>query len=236
MAAPSAPLHPAGDRPLLAVLAGIAGFVDTAGFIALAGLFTAHVTGNFVLAGAAAVDAEPGIGVRLSMFPIFAVAVAASVLLVRRAPEGRALRRLLVAEAVLLAVLAAGGILLGPHRYGDVREPAVLLLGAIGVLAMGVQNALMRLHAASLPASTVMTGNFTALVADLTLGAVADDEAARRGARERTRRVLPAVGGFLAGAILGALGIQLAGFGALVLPCVAAAALAISARPPRATT
>ena len=29
-----------------------AGFVDTAGFLALQGLFTAHVTGNFVTLGA----------------------------------------------------------------------------------------------------------------------------------------------------------------------------------------
>lgn len=231
MTASAAPLHPVGDRPLLAVLAGIAGFVDTAGFIALAGLFTAHVTGNFVLAGAAAADAEPGIGVRLAMFPLFAMAVAGSAVLVRRAPGRYALRRLLAVEAVLLAVLAAGGALLGPSRYADVREPAVLLLGAAGVLAMGVQNALMRLQAASLPASTVMTGNFTALVADLTLGTVAADEAERRVARERARRVLPAVTGFLAGAVLGAVGIHLAGFAAIALPSAAAAMLALTASP-----
>ena len=39
-------------------LASIAGYVDTLGFVALFGLFTAHVTGNFILIG----SSRPGSG------------------------------------------------------------------------------------------------------------------------------------------------------------------------------
>jgi uncharacterized membrane protein YoaK (UPF0700 family) len=40
------------DRTLPIALAFVAGFLDTCGFVALFGLFSAHVTGNFVLLGA----------------------------------------------------------------------------------------------------------------------------------------------------------------------------------------
>lgn len=41
------------DHRAAVVLTAIAGFVDAAGFLALFGLFTAHVTGNLVVVGAA---------------------------------------------------------------------------------------------------------------------------------------------------------------------------------------
>jgi len=48
-----------------------AGFVDTAGFLALQGLFTAHVTGNFVTLGAALVLGTSGAVAKLLALPVF---------------------------------------------------------------------------------------------------------------------------------------------------------------------
>jgi uncharacterized membrane protein YoaK (UPF0700 family) len=53
-----------------------AGFVDTAGFAALQGFFTAHVTGNFVTLGAALVFGAHGIIAKLVALPEFILVVA----------------------------------------------------------------------------------------------------------------------------------------------------------------
>ena len=48
-------LHPQARIQGMA-LGFLAGYADTLGFLALFGLFTAHVTGNFILIGAALAD------------------------------------------------------------------------------------------------------------------------------------------------------------------------------------
>src|SRR3954462_3972574 len=53
----------------------VAGYVDNCGFIALFGLFTAHVTGNLALIGAALVDYHGGLVAKLMALPIFVLAV-----------------------------------------------------------------------------------------------------------------------------------------------------------------
>ena len=54
---------------LLMALSLLAGYVDTAGFLALHGLFTAHVTGNFVTMGAALTHGSSGAVAKLLALP-----------------------------------------------------------------------------------------------------------------------------------------------------------------------
>ena len=57
------------------ILSVNAGYVDTAGFLALQGLFSAHVTGNFVTLGAALVQGSSGIIAKLLALPVFCLVV-----------------------------------------------------------------------------------------------------------------------------------------------------------------
>src|SRR5580658_249580 len=99
---PAAPFRPA--LPL--VLSFNAGFVDTAGFLALQGLFTAHVTGNFVTLGAALVLGTSGVLAKLLALPVFCIVVVLVRLLGVRldALDWPRLRILLGVKVALLAL------------------------------------------------------------------------------------------------------------------------------------
>ncbi|WP_082504422.1 YoaK family protein [Methylobacterium sp. Leaf111] len=198
-------------------LAFVAGFVDAAAFIALTGLFTAHVTGNFVLLGAELVSTSTGVVAKLLALPAFVGAVAATRLLALALERrGRApLRWLLALEIALLAAFCVVGLALSP--LGSPDGAAAVTVGMLGVAAMGVQNAIGRLGLAHLAATTVMTVNVTQAVIDLVdwaRGAVPPDGAARG----RMRRMLPAVLAFAVGALAGAFGVAAVSFGCLVIP------------------
>ncbi|MDF2696306.1 MAG: permease, partial [Labilithrix sp.] len=168
-APPLAPWSGAVERAGIFVLSAVAGYVDTAGYLTLYGLFTAHVTGNFVTAGAALAQHAPdGVVARLAMLPIFMAAVAATTLgarAVRR--KGRSpLAPLLAAMTVALALFWAAGVLLRPQASSP-DAWAVITIGGTGIAAMGVQNALMREALGTSAPTTVMTGNLTQVTIDL---------------------------------------------------------------------
>ena len=205
-----------------------AGFVDTATFIALFGLFTAHVTGNFVLIGAELVaSSTEGVLAKLLALPAFIAAVAAA-RLIALALERRGiapLRWLLTLEAALLAAFCAAGVAGSPFASAD--GLSAILTGMLGVLAMGIQNAVARLSLSHLAQTTVMTGNVTQAVidtVDLLRGALPEGSPARG----RLGRMMPAIAAFAAGAVAGAFGVAVLSFWCLLLPVALLAALAAS--------
>ena len=149
------------------VLSLLGGYVDTAGFLALQGLFTAHVTGNFVTLGASLVHGTSGVFAKLIALPVFCAVVVATRLLSFQLPKFGLpiLRTMLAFELLLLSLGAVFAVWLGPFRNGD-AWPA-LLTGMTLVSAMAIQNAAHRIHLGSAPPTTLMTGTTTQVMIDL---------------------------------------------------------------------
>lgn len=181
-----------------------AGVVDTAGFLALQGLFTAHVTGNFVTIGASAVFGSSGTLAKLLALPVFCAVIIVTRMLAFTLPRIGlpVLRTMLALEFLLLALGAVLAIVLGPFKAAD--EGAIIATGMVLVAAMAIQNAASRIHLATAPPTTLMTGTTTQMmidIADLLRGV---EEDARLAARARLAKMTPNVVGFALGCALGA--------------------------------
>jgi len=215
--ATSAPdlLHP-GRLPALLSFNG--GYVDTAGFLALHGLFTAHVTGNFVTIGASFAQGSSGAVPKLLALPVFCVTVVLVRLLAYRlAARGwPVLRAMLVLKLGLLCVAAGLAIRFGPFTDADGWE--ALLTGMVLVAAMAIQNAAHRSHLASAPPTTLMTGTTTQLMIDL--ADLLQRGAGQGGAdiRPRLRRMAVSVLVFAAGCLVAAALYILYGMGCFAVP------------------
>lgn len=145
----------------------LAGWVDTLGFISLFGLFTAHVTGNFVLIGVALADAsQASILLKFLAFPAFIAGVAmARLLVVAMEARGRAaLKPALLLQIALLLGFMVCGMLASP--IGAAATPLAMAAGLLGTAAMGAHSAASRLLLAHLAPTSMMTGNVTQLVID----------------------------------------------------------------------
>ena len=167
------------DKPLLPTILSVnAGYVDTAGFLAMHGLFTAHVTGNFVTIGAALVLGTSGIIAKLLAVPVFCLAVfGARLLRYRLIARGLpVVGILLLIKLSLFVVAAVVALRYGPFGAGD-SWPATLA-GMTLVTAMAIQNAVHKVYLASSPPSTLMTGTTTQLMLDIAdrIQGVEDDQ------------------------------------------------------------
>ena len=209
-------------------------FVDTASFVALFGLFTAHITGNFVLIAATLVHSGPGIIAKILVVPVFVITVAGVRLIaVRlRARKRAVVRTLLSLEAVFLFAFLAAGVTLGP--FSDADAPLAVLTGMAAAVAMALQNAAMRDFLGHIHPTTLMTGNITQTVIDVVdLWSGAGDRHHRETMRRRTRRLLLSLGAFTLGCVLAATGVLFLGFWCLALPL--AVTILIAAAPDAST-
>lgn len=210
-----------------------AGYVDTLGFLALFGLFTAHVTGNFILIGAALADpSRSSILLKFLAFPAFIAGVAAArilVVLVERR-QALALRPALLLELALLLGFMFFGIAATP--VGTEAGPLAMTSGLLGAAAMGAHSAISRLLLGHLAPTSMMTGNVTQIVIDaVDLLRGADDP----GLKTRFAKFLWPLLSFAIGCIAAAFGYLWFGFAALALPVLILVGLLVAERPQAAS-
>lgn len=194
----------------------LAGFVDTLGFIALFGLFTAHVTGNFILIGAALADpSNASILLKFLAFPAFIIGIAAARLLIAQAQRRNwpALTLALSLQLVLLAGFMACGLLASP--IGSDVTPYAMAAGLLGTAGMGVHSATSRLLLAHLAPTSMMTGNVTQIVID-TIDAISGK--VDSSFAERCAKFLWPLLAFGTGAIAAAFAYMNLGFISLLVP------------------
>lgn len=214
---------------LVTILAFIAGYVETLGFIALFGLFVSQVTTNFVMLGANLTGQGSGILLKLAVLPAFVAGVGAAKITadfhVRR--DGDPERTMYVLQGMMLTGMMAAGLVALPIRRPDAA--GVIVSGLFGAVAMGIQHGYGRLVIAGYPQAAVMTQNVVQAVIDAIDAVAHRDTLTRSRSRARLGNALLPVASFVVGAIVAAIGYQHASFWTLLFPIILLAILALRA-------
>src|SRR6478609_2591662 len=150
--------------PLLSVIAGM---VDLTGFFTLGHIFTAHVTGNLVVAAAAAVHGGPFNLAQALAIPVFmlALAVVWSIAQASQRHGPSLARLLLLVQFLLLVAVLIFSVITKPSASQHALMAGIAVM--IAVFAMACQYALLRLAIPGAISTAVMTGNLTNTVLSL---------------------------------------------------------------------
>lgn len=184
--------------PVLLTVVG--GAIDTIGFIALFGFFTAHVTGNLVMAGSGLVKGEDGLWIKLAALPLFVLTVMVTKTFIDRSKQPTLiLSHLFFAEAFFLAAFMIAGLYYQPFVHAG--SLTVALTGGLGLIALAIRNTASKTLIKHMSPTVLMTGNTTQLGINLT------DYLNRRTAENGKKLVHSSVlvFSFLIGALVGAL-------------------------------
>ncbi len=199
------------------VLTTVAGYCDSITFVAADKIFSAHVTGNFVVFAYQLIKVSGGDAwIKLLTFPIFMLSVMFGGWI-----SAKFLNRhfLLFCEGVILITGGAITYSLGYIDDGKITWP-MYLITMIVVFAMGLQNAFGKLFAKeTYGPMTMMTGNVTQFALDIRAFCNAGFKNA--DLLSGLKKGLITLGGFLIGCIMGAEIGHLFGLVGIVLPGIA---------------
>lgn len=143
------------------------GYTDTAGFLALQGLFTAHVTGNFVTLAASQTAGGSGAWVKLLALPVFCLVVGLARFYssTSKHDDASIFNTLVIVKIGLFVVAATVAITFGPFNSAD--DAAALVTGMALVAGMAIQNSVHRIFFSKAPPTTLMTGSTTQIMMDV---------------------------------------------------------------------
>jgi uncharacterized membrane protein YoaK (UPF0700 family) len=194
----------------LYMISATCGLVDAVCFLALGGVFAEMMTGNLLLM-ALSIGTGSALGQSARYIPaIMAFSLGALIggLLLRRPSQKLQERRIGFAiEWIIIVAATALTWVAEPDAYNLAGHVVVAMLA----LAMGLQNAMVRVHGVPDLATNVMTVTFTGIIADSTPAG---------GTNPNWRRRVTSVGLFMASAALGGLLLQFATAWPLVLTSV----------------
>jgi len=195
------------------LLSFVAGYADTTTFISANRLFSAHVTGNFVVFVFNVVTgAHISVWMNLLSFPFFIAAVAVSSWVVNYSKYPGNVFRI---EALLL--LIAGVIAVVLQLANMETTLTIFLLAMLIVFAMGLQNGFGKLYPqTTYSATTIMTGNVTQITLDFIRHIrKAEHSIELRGALKKQGLI---IGFFFLGCLSGGALSHFAGLPAIILP------------------
>jgi len=193
------------------MLAAVAGYCDTATFVAGDNIFSAHVTGNFITFAYQMVTGAPiNAWIKLLTFPVFIIAVMAGGRLSVKAENKN---KILLIEALILII--AGALSLAWHLEKD--KVTMYITVMLVVFALGLQNAYGKLFSKETHGpTTMMTGNVTQ--ASLDFGALLAGKFSAADALASFKKQMTTIMGFLIGCVLGALVAREYGLASILLP------------------
>ena len=145
------------------LLSAVAGYCDTVTFLSAGSVFSAHVTGNFIVFAYQVIKgSDTQAWIKLLTFPVFVISVIVGG---RIGLEAGRRYRLLLLEGFLLLVAGVSAVL---FRLYDPAAWSSYLVVMIVVFAMGLQNAFGKLYGKeTYGPTTMMTGNVTQASLDL---------------------------------------------------------------------
>lgn len=192
---------------LLFLLSMTAGAVDTIGFLALGGLFAAHITGNIVVLGAHFVTGKFSQTGPLLAVPVFMIVLGVVALIAGRMEKAgfSLLTPLLVLQLLLLVGSFTLAMALSP--FADMDGFAAVSTGMLAVSAMAAQSATVKLILKKAPSTVAMTNNITQLTLDLVLLAHGRQASTEEciAAKHQAKATCSSIIGFILGCAFGAI-------------------------------